>query len=471
VKIAACPFISSQFPNNQNVLLLQHQLLPVLDTMSFSRELMSGPSCRDQQRPQQQQQQQQPQQQQQQTQRNEIENSKIVEQQINERKESLAVVFNSQDFGKFLSTEFPKTFGKDSGSLFLSKDTPLPSFDNSIFKSKDAFSNLFASKDWEMKFPHEDLKLPTEELPPLKTMAPTPLRTMASAPPMAAQTVPPVTGTSREDLKAALSSKDWMPMSTLGNHVDVSYNPYMFNGSDSESDTNDIKETDLTADILPAKTDWNSMFFSQLQLVPPSPSILSERMHSISSGGSAPGPDEEFHLPIEEFHTSQPLQAEEIHAEPVPSAPEAVEEMDEEDNPEAPKKRKRRPRKKIVPKVKEYVEPTPVDVLLGRGGRSNHHPGNKRYREEVQNLQSWYLGVEDKNEKTDLSQCLVDYVHSYDGRFLYKDENGWYVVPNIIARRKASQALREDNDAEKRAAKRARFLQKKELEVQKTTRG
>lgn len=414
---------------------------------------MNDPSCRGQ-KPQQQPQ----------PEQNEIENSKMMEQKANERRESLSVVFNSQDFGKFLSNEFPKTFGKDAGNLFLSKDVPLPSFDNSIFRSKDSFSNLFASKDWEIKFPHEDLKLPTEELPPLKTMAPAP---------KTAQGVLPVTGTSRADIKAALSSKEWMHMSTLGNHVDVSYNPHMFAGSDSESDTNDVKETDLTAELPPAKTDWNSMFFQQLQLVPPSPSILSERMHSISSIVSAPDMNEEPFSPIDHFYASPvasstfPVQAEQVQADAVASAPEVVGQMLEETSEPPKKKRKRRPRKKIVPDVKEYVEPTDIDVLLGRGGRSNHHPGNKRYREEVQNLQGWYLGVEDKNEKTDLSQCLVDYVHSYEGRFLYKDEVGWYVVPNIIARRKASQALREDNDAEKRAAKRARFLQKKELEAQR----
>jgi hypothetical protein len=439
----------------------------MLERMSFSHELVNDPSCREQQ---------QKPQNQPQPEQNEIENSKMMEQNTNERKDSLAVVFNSQDFGKFLSNEFPKTFGQDTGNLFLSKDVPLPSYDNSNFKSKDSFSNLFASKDWEIKFPYEDLKLPTEELPPLKTMAPAP---------KTAQALLPVTGTSRADLKAALSSKEWMPMSTLGNHVDVSYNPHMFAGSDSESDTIDVKESDLTAELPPAKTDWNSVFFQQLQLVPPSPNMLSERIHSISSIVSAPGMNEEPFSPIDHFYASPvtsstlplqaepfqadtlPLQAEPFQADAVASAPEAVAEMDEVTSEPPKKKRKRRPRKKIVPDVKEYVEPTDVDVLLGRGGRSNHHPGNKRYREEVQNLQSWYLGVEEKNEKTDLSQCLVDYVHSYEGRFLYKDEVGWYVVPNIIARRKASQALREDNDAEKRAAKRARFLHKKELEAQR----
>merc|ERR1711939_700728 len=98
----------------------------------------------------------------------------------------------------------------------------------------------------------------------------------------------------------------------------------------------------------------------------------------------------------------------------------------------AKKKRKRKPRKKVVPEKKVYVEPADADVLCGRGGRSNHHPGNKRYREEVKNLQKWYLDIEGKDEKTDLSQCLVDYVKSYDGRF-----------------------------PEKRKAKRTRFLKKK----------
>merc|ERR1712232_1114082 len=104
------------------------------------------------------------------------------------------------------------------------------------------------------------------------------------------------------------------------------------------------------------------------------------------------------------------------------------------------------------------------------GGRSNHHPGNKRYREEVVNFRPLYASLETDKEKTDMSQRLVDVIEQFGGRFLeedkVKDGNswislGWYVVPNIVARRKAGQALREDNDPEKRKAKRARFLAKK----------
>ena len=187
------------------------------------------------------------------------------------------------------------------------------------------------------------------------------------------------------------------------------------------------------ASVLPSvKSNWDNVFFSQLQLSP-----LASPVES---------------TPVDEVEAETKPVVEKSHVEariPTPA-------------PKQKKKRKRAPRKKPIPDVKEYVDPTDLDVLLGRGGKSNHHAGNKRYREEVKNLQSWYAGVSDKNEKTDLSQMLVDYVHQYNGRFLEKDETGWYIVPNITARRKASQALREDNDPEKRAAKRQRFIKKKQ---------
>jgi hypothetical protein len=66
----------------------------------------------------------------------------------------------------------------------------------------------------------------------------------------------------------------------------------------------------------------------------------------------------------------------------------------------------------------------------------------------------------DKNEKTLISQELVDLVHQRGGRFL-KLENGtedsWYEVLNITARKKASQTLREINTPDERAKKRARY--------------
>lgn len=50
---------------------------------------------------------------------------------------------------------------------------------------------------------------------------------------------------------------------------------------------------------------------------------------------------------------------------------------------------------------------------------------------------------------------------SYGGNFLEKDDTGYYIIDDAMARRKVSQALREDKDPEKRKAKRQRFLAKK----------
>jgi hypothetical protein len=59
-----------------------------------------------------------------------------------------------------------------------------------------------------------------------------------------------------------------------------------------------------------------------------------------------------------------------------------------------------------------------------------------------------------------VAQSIVDLVQNkIGGRFLELDKatNQWYVVPNVVARRKVGQALRENNTMEARAAKRAKY--------------
>jgi len=106
-----------------------------------------------------------------------------------------------------------------------------------------------------------------------------------------------------------------------------------------------------------------------------------------------------------------------------------------------------------------YVEPTLNDILLGRGGRTNHYQGNKIFREVVQHNRERYR-VLGKGEKTILAQTVVRRAQEL-GRFLRWDGHGWIAISNKEARKKASQALRENDDSEKRAAKRARFLAKR----------
>ena len=95
-------------------------------------------------------------------------------------------------------------------------------------------------------------------------------------------------------------------------------------------------------------------------------------------------------------------------------------------------------------------EPTDCDILCGRGGRSNHHPGNKRYRQVVSEMKASYKTIGSKAAKTGLSSAIVDHVYNYGGRFLKKmdGETDKYQVLSVVeGRKKTSQALREAKDA------------------------
>jgi hypothetical protein len=118
---------------------------------------------------------------------------------------------------------------------------------------------------------------------------------------------------------------------------------------------------------------------------------------------------------------------------------------------------------------------TSDDVILGRGGKSNNHPGNQLYLRDKDLLQARYFSVS-KREKTAIAQELVDRVHARGGRFMKeiattttttanddRDERpmtttiAWIEVSNDHARRKASQSLREVSSKESRANKREKY--------------
>lgn len=210
-----------------------------------------------------------------------------------------------------------------------------------------------------------------------------------------------------------LTSKEWLPHDAA-KHIDNNSVQSMFFRSASSNTQK--------------STDWNQMFESQL---PPS------LTHAL------PAKKEVFSFP---------------------SVEEALED-DDDGKPAATlstptKKRRKRNRTKPNhdPEVMDYCEVTDDDVLLGRGGRSNHHAGNKRYLIEKEKIQARYLAA-DKDAKTGISQELVDIIENWGGRFLKLDEdtNRWYKVKNIVARKKASQTLREMNTEQYRASKRAKY--------------
>jgi len=87
------------------------------------------------------------------------------------------------------------------------------------------------------------------------------------------------------------------------------------------------------------------------------------------------------------------------------------------------------------------------DVLCGRGGLTNHHPGNVFFRRMVRMRQEDYLRAS-KRDKAGVARDIVDTIRKLDppGRFLKKDSTNpgmWVEIGNRKAREKTSQALRE----------------------------
>lgn len=91
-------------------------------------------------------------------------------------------------------------------------------------------------------------------------------------------------------------------------------------------------------------------------------------------------------------------------------------------------------------------EPTANDVLCGRGGGTNAHVGNKRFRALVAQFQQTYLAAKRK-EKAAIARQIVKIIENNGGRFLQKNSATglWELVTDKKATEKTSQALRECN--------------------------
>ena len=104
--------------------------------------------------------------------------------------------------------------------------------------------------------------------------------------------------------------------------------------------------------------------------------------------------------------------------------------------------------------------PGPHDILCGRGGGTNAHPGNIKFRKLVAAHKLRYLAAS-KSDKPGVAREVVKEWRSLNppGRFLAKMDDGcdkddsrdiptlWYDVGDKKAREKASQCLRERNGA------------------------
>lgn len=84
------------------------------------------------------------------------------------------------------------------------------------------------------------------------------------------------------------------------------------------------------------------------------------------------------------------------------------------------------------------------DVLCGRGGGTNVHPGNRRFRDLINANRRAYLKAR-KNDKPAISRSIVRTIREMNGGFLKKDEKAglFFEIGDDGAREKTSQALRQ----------------------------
>eukprot|EP00536_Pseudo-nitzschia_multiseries_P012070 jgi/Psemu1/207578/e_gw1.441.19.1 len=104
--------------------------------------------------------------------------------------------------------------------------------------------------------------------------------------------------------------------------------------------------------------------------------------------------------------------------------------------------------------VRRIRTPNSTDVLSGRGGGINSHPGNKVFRGWVDERKPDYNLAQNKNQKTEVAMQIVRRVQNQTpipGRFLTRDKTShtdpgkqwWVENEEAKALMKTTQALRE----------------------------
>lgn len=109
-----------------------------------------------------------------------------------------------------------------------------------------------------------------------------------------------------------------------------------------------------------------------------------------------------------------------------------------------------RPKLTVPPRgIGPITDPNENDVLCGRGGRINSHPGNIKFRDVINARKKEYLAPTTKKlEKAHIAAAIVYDIRAMEppGRFLKeeRDTGLWYDIGDAKAIKKTGQALRED---------------------------
>jgi hypothetical protein len=167
-------------------------------------------------------------------------------------------------------------------------------------------------------------------------------------------------------------------------------------------------------------------------MVDVTPEIKKDKGEAVMTGKeSDEGKDDD-----EESETKQ-------ETEPEADSPKPIK---KEEAKETEEEAERRKKKYANWPMRDIKEPHENDVLYGRGGGTNHHPGNKIYRKTVEDKKLDYVNSKRLDKPLVALEIIRDWrAQSPPGRFLKLDEKTglWHDVGDKKAREKTSQALRE----------------------------
>jgi hypothetical protein len=100
----------------------------------------------------------------------------------------------------------------------------------------------------------------------------------------------------------------------------------------------------------------------------------------------------------------------------------------------------------------------PTDVFCSRDKASHQHQGNKRFRQLIVRYREQYQTLNQREEKTKLTNDIVNAIKNNGGRFLKQHESipgWWYEVNYAVAHEKVSHALRSAKDPNRPKAQKA----------------
>jgi len=102
-------------------------------------------------------------------------------------------------------------------------------------------------------------------------------------------------------------------------------------------------------------------------------------------------------------------------------------------------------------KLLKYIQkPHENDVLCGRGGSAYHHVGNKLFREMIGENKEEYLSAKTNSQKQSVAMKIIQQIRNLNppGRFIRQDKHNmqWYDIGDKDARRKVSQAIRDQEN-------------------------